>query len=221
MYREDLPIKGPVALYIHGTMSSYDHNFTNELAQKLAKEHGIRSFRYNSRFSATEFEPTHRYRFSGYDDDIDDMMHVVKALKSDGFEVNWLIGHSRGANDALIYASRYCSNIDALTSEFHRLSASTGNDENLVNESRSTKDLSHFLNPDKLSIIAISPRYNMQNMLSAIFSAEKIQQLETEGEFIWETPRGNVPVVKSDAKITEVELKMDRIVTSIPDQVMI
>ena len=101
------PKLGPITVWVHGTLSEATHNFTNELAQRLAKEFGVRSYRYNSRFHATEKEPHHRYRFSGFEDDIDDMRNVVRTLTREGFEVWGLVGHSRGANDALIYASRY------------------------------------------------------------------------------------------------------------------
>ena len=103
-------------VWMHGTLSEYNHNFTTDLATKLAKDFGISSFRYDSRFSQTEKEPNHRYRFSGFEDDIDDMKNVIKALKNEGYGVWALLGHSRGANDALIYASRYNFSLSASSS---------------------------------------------------------------------------------------------------------
>eukprot|EP01038_Epipyxis_sp_PR26KG_P017720 gene17720-24691_t len=110
-YRDDQQQCGPVIIFVHGTLSSYDHNFTNDLTQKLAIDYGIRSFRYNSRFGASEAEPNHRYRFSGYEDDLDDIRVLIKSLKQLGFTPWCLFGHSRGANDALLYAAKY-SNVD-------------------------------------------------------------------------------------------------------------
>lgn len=97
VYRSDTNRVGPVIVYIHGTLSSGSHNFTTGLAHKLAKDHGIRSYRYNGRFSATEFEPLHRYKFSGYEDDISDMVYVISTLNAEGFKTWCILGHSRGA----------------------------------------------------------------------------------------------------------------------------
>ena len=36
-YRSDLQFEGPVVVYIHGTLSSGNHNFTTDLANKLCK----------------------------------------------------------------------------------------------------------------------------------------------------------------------------------------
>jgi hypothetical protein len=52
----------------------------------------------------------YRYKFSGYEDDIDDLKNVITQLRKDGFTPFCLFGHSRGANDVLIYSSRFCKN---------------------------------------------------------------------------------------------------------------
>jgi pimeloyl-ACP methyl ester carboxylesterase len=97
--------QGPVVVFLHGTISNKDHNFVPELCTRLAKEAGIRSYRFNFRFDRSEAEPEHRYRFSGYKDDVDDLECVIRQLRVEGFTPFCLFGHSRGANDALIYAS--------------------------------------------------------------------------------------------------------------------
>ena len=57
--------EGPVVVFMHGTMSNRNHNFVPELAAKLVKDHGIRSYRFDFRLGKTEAEPDHRYKFSG------------------------------------------------------------------------------------------------------------------------------------------------------------
>ncbi|RYG44732.1 alpha/beta fold hydrolase, partial [archaeon] len=57
--------------------------------------------------------PRFRYRFSGFEDDVDDLHEVLHALRTAG-HVPWLLlGHSRGANDVLMYAGRHAA-------DFHR-----------------------------------------------------------------------------------------------------
>ena len=51
-----------------------------------------------------------RYKFSGYEDDIDDLKTVIRQLRKDGFTPFCLFGHSRGANDVLIYSSLFAKN---------------------------------------------------------------------------------------------------------------
>ena len=51
-----------------------------------------------------------RYKFSGYEDDVDDLKTVITQLRKDGFTPFCLFGHSRGANDVLIYSSKFCKN---------------------------------------------------------------------------------------------------------------
>ena len=115
--------EGPIVVFLHGTMSDRNHNFVPELTDKLVKSFGIRSYRFDFRFDKTDEEPNHRYKFSGYNDDINDMEYVISYLQKSGFQPFCLFGHSRGANDALIYASTrlkqtihvpglFCGNLD-------------------------------------------------------------------------------------------------------------
>lgn len=93
--REGQPESGPILVFLHGTMSYADHNYVPDLANKLAKDFGIRSYRFDFRFGQCDFEPTHRYKFSGYADDVDDLDIVIKVLSSEGYQVWGLVGHSR------------------------------------------------------------------------------------------------------------------------------
>jgi predicted alpha/beta-fold hydrolase len=106
-FPKDAEQKGPILIFVHGTMSSKDHNFVPDISKKIIQDFGIRSYRYNSRFDRSEFEPDHRYKFSGYNDDIDDLKCVISQLKNDGYTPFCLFGHSRGANDVLLYASEH------------------------------------------------------------------------------------------------------------------
>lgn len=96
---------GPLMIFLHGTHSNRNHNFVPELCTKLVKDHGIRSYRFDFRVGPTEAEPDHRYKFSGYNDDLNDLECVVQSLVQAGFQICGIFGHSRGANDALLYAS--------------------------------------------------------------------------------------------------------------------
>jgi pimeloyl-ACP methyl ester carboxylesterase len=113
-HREDLPAVGPIIVFAHGTLSSARHNFTDELSQKLAKEFGFRSYRFDFRFDKTDCEPDHRYRYSGYEDDVHDLEAVIAQLRTDGYTPWCLLGHSRGSNDVLLYAAKHCH--DSLSS---------------------------------------------------------------------------------------------------------
>ena len=85
---KDSPKTGPVMIFLHGTHSNRNHNFVPELCTKLVKDHGIRSYRFDFRVGPTEAEPDHRYKFSGYNDDLNDLECVVQSLVQAGFTVS-------------------------------------------------------------------------------------------------------------------------------------
>lgn len=215
-YRDDQPMNGPVVVFVHGTLSSYDHNFTNELTTKLANEFGIRSFRYNSRFDKTEEEPDHRYKFSGYEDDLDDIEAVTAALIADNFLPWCYFGHSRGANDILLYAER------KLSDKYQQV---CNHDDDL----KLNQWLEQFyhnsngvvLDKSKIALIAAAPRFDMTKMPESIFSVEQLEQLVTDGNCTWETQRGNLLVLKEDYDVVTKVMNMSNVVANIPSNVPI
>ena len=211
---------GFITVWMHGTMSDYNHNFTQDLANKMCKDHGICSYRFNLRYHSTENEPDHRYRFSGFDDDIDDMRYVVRALKKAGYEVWALIGHSRGANDALIYASRYYhSSISLSKSSDSVATLASMIDNNSNNGGAQVEDNDDLMiDVGKLAVVSIAPRFNMKRMPKCIFSSDQLSELEVTGKFTWETQRGPLEVTREDVAIVN-KMDMKEIVTSIPASV--
>ena len=194
---------GPCVVFLHGTMSNRNHNFVPELCNKLIKDHGIRSFRYDSRFDKSEHEPEHRYKFSGYADDLDDLECVIRHLKKNNFIPFCLFGHSRGANGALLYASSRLlkdPNSDSPSSDEEYLAS---------------------LDPTKLCCVVASPRFNMPMMLTTLFTQEQIDTLHSEGQFPWPNDKADLVVTKTDADVVCKEMDMGRSVMLIPEQVPI
>jgi hypothetical protein len=62
-------------------------------------------------------------------------------------------GHSRGANDALIFASRYNSASGSRTP---------------------SDDLDLVIAEENLAVVAIAPRFDMPGMVDALFSPEQV-----------------------------------------------
>ena len=203
-YRNDMPLEGPIVVYVHGTLSCWNHNFTSDLAHKLSKDLGLRSYRYDGRFDSNEFEPTHRYKFSGFSDDIDDMECVVSSLKRDGFNIWCLLGHSRGANDVLLYSYKFCK---------PSTSAHLAEEQTVFQGSE--------LDSDKIAIVAIAPRFDMTKMPSALFSPEQLEQVERIGKSTWHSQRGDLVVTVDDVHVVTNEMNMEEVVTSIPQQIPI
>mmetsp|Transcript_50484 Transcript_50484/g.99723 ORF Transcript_50484/g.99723 Transcript_50484/m.99723 type:complete len:332 (+) Transcript_50484:75-1070(+) len=208
--REGEPHVGPIIIFAHGTLSSANHNFTDELCHKLSNEHGMRSYRFNFRFDKSEAEPDHRYRYSGYEDDICDLEAVVAALRSDGYTPWCFFGHSRGSNDVLMYAARHTG----LRSESPQP----------TEESKSeftTLGPAHQLdfNPLSLAVVVAAPRFDMTCMSKTIFSAEQIATAQENGEAVWPTQRGDLKLLREDLEITDSQLNMAKVVNSIPEEV--
>lgn len=207
--------KGDVIVYIHGTLSDAKHNFTNELAKKLAIDQGLRSYRYTGRFHSTEIEPGHRYKFSGFEDDLDDMKCVISHLKKEGYEPWCLLGHSRGANDALIYASRYFSGSSLCQKAVSSSSVASLGDT--CHDSAADASIAS----DRLVVVAVAPRFNMPLMLDTLFNAEQLSELAETGKFIWHSQLGDLPVLAEDADVVRTHLNMAEVITSIPEKVPI
>lgn len=173
---------GPCVVFVHGTLSDRNHNFVPDLCVKIVKDVGCATYRYDSRFGPSEEEPEHRYRFSGYADDVDDLKHVILSLQNEGFEIFCLVGHSRGANDIMLLAAEESTNI------IH------AKDDSLVRP--------HLFDISKLALVAAAPRFNMPRMLYTLFSEDQIAQLDTHMEaFPWNTQRGELTVTNDDARV--------------------
>ena len=81
--------------------------------QHTGKDFNVQSVSVSKAFIALIYSFVylfHRYKFSGYEDDVDDLKTVITQLRKDGFTPFCLFGHSRGANDVLIYSSKFCKN---------------------------------------------------------------------------------------------------------------
>lgn len=191
-----------IIVFCHGTLSDARHNFTDELTSKLAIEYGLKSYRFNFRFDQSEFETTHRYKYSGYQDDLEDLKDVICSLKLDGYIPWCLFGHSRGANDILIYCSQY-----------HNIMVN--------NNCESNNHIDHLLDANKIALIAAAPRFNMKNMSRTIFSDDQLNTIQSTGSCIWSTQRGDLIVLKEDLLVTDSIMDMNKVINDIPTHIPI
>ena len=205
--REGEPMVGPIIVFAHGTLSSANHNFTDELTQKLSNELGLRSYRFNFRFDKSEAEPDHRYKFSGYDDDVSDLEAVVKSLRADGYSPWCFFGHSRGSNDVLLYATKHTSE------EF--LNA----DDECKRESPS--DPAYRFDANKIALVVTAPRFDMARMSTTIFTPEQLAAVEETGSCVWPTQRGDLLLTKEDLEVTDRQMDMGKVVETMPEAVPI
>lgn len=205
--REGESMVGPIIVFAHGTLSSANHNFTDELTQKLSNELGLRSFRFNFRFDKSEAEPDHRYKFSGYDDDVSDLEAVVKTLRADGYSPWCFFGHSRGSNDVLLYATKH-------TSE----EAMNPDDEC---KSDSATDPAHRFEANKIALVVTAPRFDMARMSTTIFTPEQLATVQETGSCVWPTQRGDLLLTKEDLEVTDTKMDMGKVVETLPSVVPI
>ena len=206
--REGEPQVGPIIIFAHGTLSSANHNFTDDLTQKLSNELGMRSYRFNFRFDKSDAEPEHRYKFSGYEDDVSDLEAVVAALRADGYSPWCFFGHSRGSNDVLLYAARHTSGRNCSPCELDGESKS----ENTESEESSPLSFSSL----GLAVVVAAPRFDMSRMSKTIFSAEQIEAALETGCAVWSTQRGDLQLRREDLVVTDHLMDMDTVVNSIP-----
>ena len=103
------PAPGPLVLLLHGMVCGRNHNFAPALAAALAAA-GFACLRFDFRpIPPSPLEPAHRFRINGAEDDVDDLVHVAAACAARlGRPVSALVGHSRGANAALLFAGGAC-----------------------------------------------------------------------------------------------------------------
>lgn len=171
-------------MLLHGLLSNRDHNFAPALAEALSKATGSAVYRFDCRFSPEpEKEPEYRYRFSGFLDDVDDLLVVLRHLKADGYAPWCLVGHSRGANVALL----------------------AGADEEILN-----------LFPNRRPLLcSLAARFTMPDMFRRIFSEEQQRAVDDPAcghEFVWESKRGSLVVLKADADVVREKMDMKSVV---------
>ncbi|KAL8280985.1 hypothetical protein RQP46_006664 [Phenoliferia psychrophenolica] len=86
----------PLVLIVHGVLAHKDQLYHKRLANELATERGMDSFRYDMRGQGGETEGF--WEQGNFDDDADDLESVIAYLSSTyGYHVHTLIGHSRGS----------------------------------------------------------------------------------------------------------------------------
>jgi len=187
----------PCIVLTHGLLSHRDHNFAPALEEALHKATGHAVYRFDFRFHADEREPEFKYRFSGFADDCDDLLVVLRALKADGLRPWCLVGHSRGANGVLLAAAS-----PAILAEFPAWGAELGR--------------------PVLAVAALAARYTMPHMFARIFSAEQQAAVDdpVQGHaFTWHSKRGDLPVSREDADVVRHHMSMPAIVRAIPPSV--
>ena len=85
--------------------------------------------------------------------------------------------------------------------------------------------IKHFQKPiidiEKLALVVLVPRFHMPQMVTSIFSAEQISELESKGSFPWHTQRGELVVTKEDAEVVLQNMDMSAITQSIHPNVPI
>lgn len=213
--REGDKHEGPIIIFAHGTLSSGNHNFTDELTQKLSNELSMRSYRFNFRFDKSEAEPDHRYKYSGYEDDISDLEAVVASLRADGYMPWCFFGHSRGSNDVLMYAARHTK--------------ARCNTPELAGESKATDATAEMLSASAmlefenlgLVVVVTAPRFDMSKMSATIFSEEQVRAAQEVGAAVWPTQRGDLQLLREDLEVTDSRMDMGEVVRSIPAEVPI
>eukprot|EP00922_Rhytidocystis_sp_ex-Travisia-forbesii_P050622 GHVS01075215.1.p1 GENE.GHVS01075215.1~~GHVS01075215.1.p1 ORF type:complete len:357 (-),score=130.58 GHVS01075215.1:76-1044(-) len=95
--------EGEVAILCHGLFCSKNHHLLLHLAANLPLATVRFDFHGNGQSGGDE-----DWNFGGYQTEVDqDIRSVVLFLRSKQLKVVALIGHSRGANNALLYAIRY------------------------------------------------------------------------------------------------------------------
>ncbi|GAA0151598.1 hypothetical protein LIER_37315 [Lithospermum erythrorhizon] len=99
---DDTGTKGVVVL-CHGFRSSKDHGAMVSIAAALVSE-GISAFRFDF---AGNGESEGSFQYGNYRREAEDLRAVVEHFTASGREIKAIIGHSKGGNIVLLYASKY------------------------------------------------------------------------------------------------------------------
>lgn len=167
---------------LHGILSHRDHNFAPQLADRLAKDLPVTVVRFDFRFDPAT------YRFSAFDEDLVDLQLVMQQLEKDGFTPFCILGHSRGANDTLLYASGRKSDGSPLASapaEGIRCA------------------------------VSLAARHFMPRMFTTLFNAETVAEVDSKGQAVWKSKKGDLTVTKDDAEIVRSKMDMAATVAAI------
>jgi uncharacterized protein len=181
-----------VVVLLHGLLSNKDHNFAPLLADTLARTLGCAVYRFDFRTRPSPEEPSFRYRFCGVDEDLEDTVAAVETLRADrGLRTVAVVGHSRGANIALLYAAATSSSVaDDVEKQRCRV------------------------------FVGIAPRFRMAGMLDK-FAPEQLAQLEETGQFVWAAKgtgfSGDVVVTRDDIAYVQTGVDMAAAVRRIPE----
>ncbi|KAK1417405.1 hypothetical protein QVD17_26532 [Tagetes erecta] len=90
-----------IIILCHGFRDSKDYNLMVELAFALEK-HGISAFRFD--FSGNG-ESEGVFQFGNYRKEVDDLQAVIQHFTAEGRVVSAVLGHSKGGNVVVLYAS--------------------------------------------------------------------------------------------------------------------
>ncbi|KAL6220986.1 hypothetical protein ACLB2K_008739 [Fragaria x ananassa] len=92
-----------IVILCHGARASKDHFIIENLAVALEKE-GISSFRFDF---AGNGESEGTFQFGHMRREADDLHAVIQHFSGSNHVVSAIFGHSKGAGDVLLYASKY------------------------------------------------------------------------------------------------------------------
>lgn len=99
---DDTGGQGTIVL-CHGFRSSKESSTLSSVATKLV-ETGYSSFRFD--FSGNG-ESEGEFQYGNYWKEVEDLRFVILSLTSQGHKVKAIVGHSKGGNVVLLYASKY------------------------------------------------------------------------------------------------------------------
>uniref|UniRef100_A0A0D6R8A1 Serine aminopeptidase S33 domain-containing protein n=1 Tax=Araucaria cunninghamii TaxID=56994 RepID=A0A0D6R8A1_ARACU len=127
-----------LAVFCHGFRSCKEHNPLAGLATTLTSD-GISTFRFD--FSGNG-ESKGQFLYGNYWKEVEDLQSVVLYFTGKERKVNTIIGHSKGGNCVLLYASKYHDIVDTVINISGRYALEKGIEERLG------KDFKHRINED-------------------------------------------------------------------------
>ncbi|XP_038696708.1 uncharacterized protein LOC119993590 isoform X3 [Tripterygium wilfordii] len=92
-----------LVIVCHGLESSKDRIPMVTLATVLAKE-GVSAYRFDF---AGNGESEGSFQYGNYRREADDLRAIIQHFRGDGYVISAIIGHSKGGNAVLLYASKY------------------------------------------------------------------------------------------------------------------
>eukprot|EP01089_Gocevia_fonbrunei_P003106 TRINITY_DN12988_c0_g1_i1.p1 TRINITY_DN12988_c0_g1~~TRINITY_DN12988_c0_g1_i1.p1 ORF type:complete len:271 (+),score=50.18 TRINITY_DN12988_c0_g1_i1:43-855(+) len=95
-----------VVILVHGMLGDKNNLFFPDLAAAIIRQTGRSVLRYDCRSSGVG-DSEGEFDYGGYYEDVDDLRWITEKLREEGYSISALIGHSKGANLVLMYASQY------------------------------------------------------------------------------------------------------------------